>query len=87
MCNGHYKLNMSGTLAAYFLFGYFNTATVADDAFVTDALVLSAVAFVVLGRTENAFAEQAVTLGFIGSVVDCFGLQHLAIRISHDFLR
>ena len=85
MGHGDYQLDVAGAFAAHFLLGDFHTATVADDTFVTNALVLSAMAFVVLGGTENAFAEQTVALGLIGAVVDGFGLQNLTIRISHDF--
>ena len=44
--------------------GDFNAAAVADHALVADLLVLSAGALPVLGRTENAFAEQTSFSGF-----------------------
>ena len=49
------------------------------DAFVTDALVFAAVAFVVLDRTKNALAKQAVTFWLVSTVVDRLGLQHFAV--------
>ena len=67
---------MSHTFTAYFLFGYFNTATVANNSFVTDSFVFSAMAFIILYRSENPFAKQTVTFGFIGPVIDGFGFQH-----------
>ena len=78
MGHGHHQLDMTHALAAHFLLGDFHTAAVAHDPFVADALVLSAMALVVLYRTENALAEQAVALGLVGAVVDGFGLEHFA---------
>ena len=40
-----------------------------------------------VGRGDGAFAEQTVTFGFVGTVVDSFGLQHLTTRILKDFFR
>ena len=80
------QLDMAGTLTTHLLFCHFDTASVADDAFVTDTLVLAAVALIVFCRAENALAEKTVTLGLIGAIVDCLGLQHLTIRIFQDFL-
>ena len=64
-----------------------NTATVADDAFVADALVLTAGALIVFRRTEDSLAEQAVTLRLVGAVVDGLGLGHLTIGVLLDCLR
>ncbi len=83
--NGHNELDVTGALTTYLLFRDFNTAAVADDAFVTDALIFSAVALVVLGGTEDALAEQAVALGLVGAVVDGFGLQHFAMGVLLNF--
>ena len=52
-------------------------AAVADDAAVADSLVFSAVALVVLGRTEYPLAEEAVALGLVCTVVDGLGLEDL----------
>ena len=87
MCNRHYQLDVSGTLAAHLLFGNFNAATVADDTFISNALVLAAGALVVLGRTEDALAEESVALRLISTVVYGLRLGHLAIRTFEDFLR
>ena len=84
---GDDQLNVSGTFTTYFFLRHFHTTTVADDAFVADALILSAMTLIVFGRTEYALAEKAIALGLIGSIVDRFGLQYLAIRIFQDFLR
>ena len=54
-----------------------DAAPLAHDPLVTDALVLAAVALPVLGRTEDALAEQAVLLGLERSVVDRLRLGYL----------
>ena len=51
---------MSHTLTADAGLGNLNTASVADNTFVSDFLVFTAVTFPVLGRPENTFTEQAV---------------------------
>ena len=43
--------------------------------------------FIVLDRTENALAEEAVALGLVGAVVDSLGFEYLAARLFQDFLR
>ena len=62
MCDGHYQFDMTRALAAYLLLGNLDTASVADDTLVAYALVLAAGALIVLGRTEDALAEESVTL-------------------------
>ena len=80
MGNWDNQLDVSHTLTANLLFSNSNTASFAHDTFVTDSLVLSAVAFVVLNRAEDALAEQTVALGLIGAVVDGFRFQHFTAR-------
>jgi hypothetical protein len=65
-------------LAAHLLARDFDTAALADDALVADALVLAAVALPVLRRTEDALAEQTVTLRLERAVVDRLRLRYLA---------
>ena len=74
MGNGHYQFDVSAALTTYLLLSNLNTASVADDTLVTDTLVLDAMTFVVLDRTENALAEQTVTLRLIRTIVDGFRL-------------
>ena len=61
---------MTGTLTTYLLLGNLYTTAVADDTLITDALVLTASTLIVLGRTEDALAEQTVALGLVGAIVD-----------------
>ena len=55
---------MSHTLSTHAGFGDLNAASVADNALITDLFVLSTVAFPVLARSENLFAEKSVLLRF-----------------------
>ena len=63
-----------------------DAAALADDALVADALVLAAVALPVLGRTEDALAEEAVLLRLERAVVDRLGLGDLARGPRADLL-
>ena len=81
------ELDVTHTLTAHLALGDFNAAAVADFALVTDLLVLAAVALPVLGRSENALAEQAVTLWLEGAVVDGLGLGDLAGRPGKNHFR
>ena len=87
MGHGHDELDMAAALTAHFLLGHLDTTTVAHDAFIADTLILAAGALVVLRRTEDTLAEQAVALGLIGTVVDGLRLGNLAIAILQDLLR
>src|SRR5438445_7426780 len=66
---------------------YLDTALLADDAAMAHPLVLTAVTFVVLGRTENLRAEEPVPLGLEGAIVNRFRLLDLAVRPRADHLR
>ena len=65
---------------------HFDAALFADDALVLHALVLAAQALVVLDRSEDAGAEQTVTLRLERPVVDGLRLLDLAIRPRQDLL-
>ena len=84
--HGNHQRDVSHALAAHLLLGHLHTAAVADDALVTDPLVLAAVALVILHRAEDPLAEQTVALGLVGPVVDGLGLQHLAARLGQNLL-
>src|SRR4029450_10574023 len=58
----------------------------ADDALVADPLVLAAVALPVLGRTEDALAEEPVLLRLQRAVIDRLGLGDLAPAPGTDLL-
>src|SRR4051794_19776567 len=85
--DGSGQVDVTHALAADLRARNFDATALADDALVTDALVLAAVALPVLGRTENALAEEAVLLGLQGSVVDGLRLGDLAGAPRSDLLR
>ena len=61
--HGSGKLDGAHSLAANLCAGYFNTALVAYSALIADSFILSAMAFPVLGGSENPFAEKTVGFG------------------------
>src|SRR4029079_2664582 len=80
------KVDVTHALAAHLLARHLDAAALADDPLVADALVLAAVALPVLGRTEDALAEQAVALRLQGAVVDGLRLGDLARGPVPDLL-
>ena len=64
---------MTHALAAHLGLGDLDTALFADDAAVLQPLVLAAQALVVFDGAKNLGAEQTVTLGLEGPVVDGLG--------------
>ena len=78
--------DVAHALAAHLGASDLDAAALADDALVAHALVLAAVALPVLGGTEDAFAEQTVTLGLERAVVDRLGLGDLALGPRLDLL-
>src|SRR5688572_9306971 len=79
MYHGHHQFDMAHAFAAHFLFGYFHTAAVAHDAFITNAFILTAGALIILYRSEDALAEQTIAFRFVSTIVDGLWLQHLSI--------
>ena len=79
MGDGAGQLDMAHALAADLGDRDFDTALLADDAAMLETLVLAAKALVILDRTEDLGAKQAVTLGLEGTIVDRFRLFDLAI--------
>src|SRR5581483_10067521 len=86
VAHGRGQFDVAHALAAHLGSCDLDAALIANDALIADALVLAAVALPVLGRTEDALAEQAVLLGLERSIVDRFGLGHFPIRPSSDLL-
>ena len=87
MRDGRGERDMAHAVAPHAREGDLDAALLADDALVFHALVLAAQALVILDRTEDARAEQAVALGLEGAVVDRLGLFDLAERPGEDLLR
>src|SRR5262249_3474688 len=86
VAHGGGQVDVAHALAAHLLARDLHAAALADDALVPDALVLAAVALPVLGRTEDALAEQAVALRLERPVVDRLRLRYLAGRPITDLL-
>jgi hypothetical protein len=78
---------MAEAFAANFAERDFHAALVADHAAVLHPLVLAAQAFPVGDGAKNLGAEQAVTLGFEGAVVDGLRLGDFAVGPGTDFFR
>ena len=81
------QVDVAHALAAHLGQRHFGAALLADHAAVLHALVLAAQALVVLDRSEDGGAEQAVTLGLEGTVVDRFRLLHFAEGPRADQVR
>src|SRR3954453_6394496 len=77
---------MAHALTADFRDSNLDAALLADNALIFHALVLAAQAFVILDRTEDARAEQAVTLGLERAEVDRLGLLDLAEGPAADLV-
>ena len=66
---------------------YLNAAFFADDIFIADAAVFSAVTLKVLCRTENALVKKSAPLRAARAIVDGFRLGNLAKRPLADIVR
>ena len=81
------QFDMPEPLPAHLGLNDLDAALFADHSAVLHPLVLAAVTLVVLDRSEDLGAEQAVPLGFEGPVIDGFRLLDLAVRPFPDFFR
>ena len=87
MCDtGRSEFDVSHALTAHLRACHLDTAAVADDTLVADALVLAAVALPVARRAKDPLAEQTVTLGFERTVIDGLRLLYLAVRPLTNFI-
>ena len=87
MSDGNYQMDVSHTFATHFFLCNFHPATIADNPFVTDTLVFSAMAFVILDRTENTLAKKTVTLRFVRTIVNRFRFQNFTTGVFKNFFR
>src|SRR5262249_3043088 len=81
------ELDMTHALAPNARQRHLDPALLADDALVLHALVLAAQALVVLDRPEDARAEQPITLGLEGAVIDGLRLLDLAVGPGENLFR
>ena len=84
VADGRGQLDVAHPFAADFGARDLDAALVADDALITNPLVLAAGAFPVLLRAKDALAEQTVALGLERAVVDGFGLGDFAAGPRSD---
>ncbi len=68
------QVDVSHAFATHAGVGDFHATSVTDDAFEFGTFVLAAGTFIVTFGAEDAFTEQAVLFGTVGSVVDGFRL-------------
>ena len=87
MGNRRGQLDVAHTLSSHLGAGNLYAAAVADFTLIADPFILATMALPVLGRSENALAEQAVPLGLQGSVIDGFRLLYLAVGPLSNFIR
>ena len=78
---------MPQSLAAHDSARYLNAALVAYHTLVPNAPIFSAIAFVILGRAENALGKQAIFFRPLGAIVDRFRFQHFPMRPCKNFFR
>src|SRR6266536_1329676 len=87
MRDGHGQRNMPHTLAAHNTARHAHAALVTDHVFITDPLVLPAIALPVFGRAKDPLTKQAVFLRFLGPVVNGLWLGDFAMRPIQNLLR
>ena len=78
MGNRNNQLDVTHALTAHLLFCHLNTAAVTHNPLVTDALIFSAMALIILHRSEDTLTEQAVAFRLVCAVVDGLRLENLA---------
>src|SRR4030095_372159 len=83
---GSSQVDVTHAVTTHLLLRDFDTALLADDAAVLQALVLAAQALVVLDRAEDLGAEETVALGLERPVVDRLRLLCFAERPRTDLL-
>ena len=87
MSHRNNQLDMSHSFTTYFLFSHLYSTTVTNNPFVTDPFVFTAMALIILYRSENPFTKQPVPFWFISTVVNCFRLQYLTTGMFQNLFR
>ncbi|MNM70609.1 hypothetical protein D3C81_822430 [compost metagenome] len=80
------QFDMPHPFAAHFSASNLNAAAVADDAFVANAFIFTAMTFPVFGWAKNLFAEQPFLLWFQRTVVDRFRFLHFSAGPRTNFI-
>ncbi len=84
MANRSREFNVAHSLTANLASCDFNAAALAHDALVLDLFVSTAGAFPVFDWSEDALAEQAISLGLERAVIDRLRLLDFTMRPTHD---
>ena len=87
MRNGACQGNVAHSFTANLGARYFDTALVADGAFITHLLIFAAFAFPILCRSENFLAEETIGFSLQGSVVNRFRFRYFAVGPFEDLFR
>jgi len=80
----YHQFDMPHPFPADLLLCHFNTTAVANDTLITDTLILSAGALIILYRSEYPFTEKAIPFRFIRTVVDGFRFQYFSVAPFQD---
>src|SRR5262249_37624294 len=81
------QFDMAHALATHLRARDLHTALVTDDALMPHTLIFAACALPILGRSEDALAEESVLFRLERAIVDSFWLGHLAIAPGANLLR
>src|SRR3989344_9549130 len=87
MGNGCSQLDVPHALAADYGAGNFHAAFFADNILVADAAIFSAVALVILFRSEYFLVKKTPALASAGAIVYRFRLGHFSERPFLDLFR
>jgi hypothetical protein len=78
---------MPHALPAYFGSGNLNAAFITDNTLVAYPLILTTVAFKVLGWAKDSLTEKAISFRLQGSIVNGLWFGYLTIGPASDLLR
>src|SRR5665213_204242 len=87
MHDGHRELDVPESLAAHGFRRHLDAAAVADDAFVANAFVFSAIAFPIARRAKDFLAKESIFFRAVRAVVDRLRFRHLAVTAVQGSLR
>jgi len=81
------QVNVSKPLSTHLGWDNFYTTFLTDNPAVFHTLIFAAITLVILSRTEDFSAEEAVTLRLEGTVVYCLRFLHFSERTLSYLLR
>src|SRR3989344_9058718 len=87
MGDGYSQIDMTHSFSSNRTSGDFNTTFIANNTFVTNPFILTTVTLPVFGGPKNTFIKQAISLWFLGSIVDGFRLHYLTVGPFFNIFR